>query len=657
MPAEGRASLRKVRIEKWAVPCGILLLAAWIRFSHLEAAHFQIDQAKLIQHAWNLAKSGVFPSHFYALSAGYSNFPLAVHLDALPLLLMDSVYAVIAFHIGMNLLAIGLCWWLAERYWGRNVATLAALILACSPWAILYSRRIWTNSLMPPFVMLWMIACCLAFAERRRRWLILAWASGWWLLQLHAGGVIFLFMTLVWMFVHGRKQDWRYCLAGSAIGILPALPWLYAHAFGPAVLYLERMPYAGGGGIRYHSGPLIEFLTARNLANFFRGGGWERLQEQLSLLQAVEPLWLLAYGGAALWILRVALRGKDRIPERILALWLFAPLLFGFVTNRSYTNVYYLPLLPAPMLAIGIVLAEILKRKRWVAHLMILTLCALCVLNLRSVLVAYEFVRSGLQRGDPQIWADGGGTPLGAQLAMADEVKSWVEAGAVSDVLVLLRPVLLVEHELMAFAFPFHLRQAAHRLLDVSAPHVVYPAEATALLLDENNSALPHAYEGRAEWGATHAPYQLYDLPGGSAPSPHFPLTEQPGYANGLRLLGYDELGCAGHWRLHWTPGLPEGEGDAVHFFVHLLDGEGGALAQRDMRAYDPGHWRAGDHIVTTVDFEQELTGLPIETIRVGLYRFSEGSQTITEGIYALDEQGRPWQYAVDIPFVGECVA
>ena len=633
---------------------GILALGAWIRLSHLSVAHFQIDQAKLIQHAWALAHQGVFPTYFYALSAGYSNFPLTLYLDALPLRLVDSVYAVLVFHIGANLLAAGLCWWFTRRYWGARAAALASFVYVCAPWAILYSRRIWTNSLMPPFVMIWAIACVLTFHERRPRWLALAWAAAWLLLQLHAGGVIFLVITLVLMLWQRQWDGWHYALLGSVAGLLPALPWLYAHLFGPAALYLKRMPYASGGGLRYNPQPLVEFLTASNLAKFYRGLGWEALQARLASLQVAEPFWLLAFGGAAFFILWRA-RRRGRIPERVLALWLFTPLIFGFVSRRSYTLVYYLPLLPAPMIALSVALERLRAQRRWLAGLLTLAVSALCVLNLWAVFVGYDFVANGQQRGDHTLWAAGGGTPLGAQLAIAAAAQASIASGAAAETLVLVRPLLQMEHEMTAAAFHFHLRGQPTRMVDTVRTHRVFPAAAAALLLDENNTALPDAYAGRAEAIATNAPYTLYLLPAGSAPTPQFPLLERPGYANGLRLLGYDALRCDGNWQLHWTPGSPGKGGEHVHFFVHLLDASDEGLGQSDLRTYDYWEWRAGDHIVTAFDFGQELGGLPIETLRVGLYYYSEETKAVGSNISALDELGRPWLYAIDIPFGGAC--
>ena len=184
----------------------------------------------------------------------------------------------------------------------------------------------------------------------------------------------------------------------------------------------------------------------------------------------------------------------------------------------------------------------------------------------------------------------------------------------------------------------------------------------------DHNGGYGEGLEFRGQIG----PYVLYHLPGGAWPVPQYPLAERPEYANGLRLLGYDELGCDGSWQLHWTPpAIPGKEDEHVHFFIHLLNATGERLTQRDLRAYDarawrPGDhtdtsadevwdWRAGDHVVTSIDFGQALNDLPIETIRIGLYYYSDDTESFQGDIYALDELGRPWEYAVDIPYEEKC--
>ena len=232
-----------------------------------------------------------------------------------------------------------------------------------------------------------------------------------------------------------------------------------------------------------------------------------------------------------------------------------------------------------------------------------------------------------------------------------------LEAGEALETILIQYLLSDESHRHLRWPFPYHLRGYDVRVVGFSRPHLMYPERAALYLRNESNLSHNGGYAEEFEFRREVGPYHLYRLPGNVAPAPQILLPERPAYENGQRLLGYDALRCDGNWQLHWTPGPPDKEGEPVHYFVHLLDASGVGLAHSDLRAYDIGDWRAGDHIITTFDFGQELQGLPIKTIRVGLYSYSDEMKSFQEGIYALDEQGRPWEYAVDIPFAGECAA
>ena len=66
----------------WFYLGGIMLIAAALRFSHLEIAHFGLDQSRVAQYVWDLAREGRFRSHYFMLTGGYNNFPLPLYLWA-----------------------------------------------------------------------------------------------------------------------------------------------------------------------------------------------------------------------------------------------------------------------------------------------------------------------------------------------------------------------------------------------------------------------------------------------------------------------------------------------------------------------------------------------------------------------------------------------
>lgn len=649
MAMERLGSLRGGLTWPRLVFVGIFLLAALLRLSHVDIAHFQLDQARIAGYARELAREGVFRTHFFALTGGYDNFPLSIFLYAPPYLLFTQVQALLLWNIALNLAALALCWHFARRYWSWPAAAIATLLLATAPWDAFFASRIWSNTQMPVFVMLWAWGTALAFHEGRRRWWALSWAAAAWLFQLHSSGAIFLISggLLGVMSIRARTFSWRATALGLAAGILPALPWLVALASGATALDAQRIPFLGAGkrDLIYNWGPLADFLAAGQLGRWLRGDGLDALLVHVAPLERLAPAAMAVFALAAAWTLRQALRAPHTAPWRVLAPWLLLPLAFPAVSYNASALIYYLPLLPAPFLALAAGWSALHRRWRGPATALVLAYCAL---NANAVWQSAQFVRAGVARDDAQIWAVGGGAPLSAQVEIAAMAREAIEEGVAAELFVALRPVHGVEYEQMAHAMPFLARGAPTRILNAREPHLVYPAEASLWLIDAQQTDLPPGHEAAVEWGRVTR-YRLYLLPGSAPPQPQMTLPGRAEFANGLRLVGHDAMDCdVGRLRLHWRPGAAGAT--QFHFFNHLLDAQGNLLAQRDIPLWDAAQWQSGDVVVSTVDFGQSLNDLPAGTWRIGLYEYPSLAP-----VNALDEEGRPWRYALDVPLAGLC--
>lgn len=659
---------------------GILLFSFAFRVIQIDTAFFGPEQAWIALDSWKLANLREFPTHMFNTSAGFSQLPLTIYITFIPYLFSDSVYALLIYYILLNVIAIGLCWWFTRRYWGWQAAAIATIVYASMPWAVIFSYFIWANTLLPAFVMIWVLGCSLAYAERRPRWAMLAWGLAWLAVQIHVSAFFLLAITLFLSWRTKVEGSWRYALVGSALALVPFLPWLYAQLTGTAQLGLD-FRWSVGGGLRFNFQRIVEFLTARDLATHFISGGQETLAARLSYMTYLAPIWMLLYGLSLLYLFYELWRGdtKRRSLYLFIASWCVLPLGFSAAAHSTYTIVYLIPLLPIPCIALALLWKRVSERSSHLRLSLAVGILLLSALNLYAMWSVDQFIHNGIREKDPSSHAFIVGSwvyplPLTWQLEIVEEMRTILEAGEVAGIIIMQYALPYESQYALRWPFPYHLRGYDVRTVNLNDQRLIYPEHDSLYLRNEREVSHNGAYSEDLEFLKQVGPYVLYLMPGGSGSAPQFPLTEQPGYANGLRLLGYDELMCDGNWRLHWAPpGAPGKQDEHVHFFIHLLGASGEALAQQDQRAFnarpwipvdhrekdadDAWDWRVNDHVITSFDFGPVMNDLSIETIRVGLYTFSDETLSPVEGIYALDEQGRPWEYAVDIPFEGACSA
>ncbi|MCY4464031.1 MAG: glycosyltransferase family 39 protein [Chloroflexi bacterium] len=643
----------------WGIPSaffvGIFIIAAVLRLIHVDIAHFWYDQARAAQYAWDIAREGFFHSHQYRLSGGYLNFPLSAYLLAPAYLLSTHIYALILWNIALNLAALILCWFFARRYWGWQAAVVATLLLATAPWDVFYAHRLWSNTLMPFFVMLWAISSAFAFHERRTRWWAPSWVAALWLLQLHPSGIIFPASSALLSgaaILRDRRYAWPWAALGLVLGILPAIPWLAAHIGGSASLTEELLPFVSDykSGFFYNWKILVDFLVGLDLADRFQGPGLEQLRAQTSALNSLAPVAMLAVASATAFVLWKAIRSPNRRLYRVLVLWLLLPLIFpAVVWQNEQKMVYLLPVLPAPFFAIAAACCAMPLRWRRLAFGLVAVYCAL---NVQTIWHSVDFVRNGLAMNDPRIWTVESSPPLSSPLRIAEAARSAIQRGDADEVIVLLRPVYELQHEFLVRAMPLFVHDLSVRYLNLHDSNYVFPARDSLLLVDMRNTDLPSVYSAADEL-ARSTQYRLFRLQADAGQAPQISLPHRPAYENGLRLLGYDPPKCEGLLRMYWTPGPPSADGSVLIMFGYVLDENANLLAQHDHPIIPPRYWRNGDQVRTDINLGQPIGDLPARTIGVGLYSWR--TYPLPDPIWALDESGSPSLRSVEIPIDRGC--
>lgn len=205
----------------------ILAVGAWLRFQHLGAIEYNVDQAYPIWQAIRTLRDGALPLVGQGTSVLFANPPLTGYLYIPVMALFRAPIAAYVFTLILNTFAIWLAYRALERLLGPRAALVGAALFAVNPWIIEDSRRTWVQALAPFFVCLifWALAPVLtrqtAHPGRRMLIALVAFAlfAHSYLLAYALGAPV-----AVLLLIFRRRVPWRAVIAGGAVfAVLMAL--------------------------------------------------------------------------------------------------------------------------------------------------------------------------------------------------------------------------------------------------------------------------------------------------------------------------------------------------------------------------------------------------------------------------------------------------
>ncbi len=626
----------------------ILLVAAVVRMGWPGLTEFKADEGRLLTAALTMS-DGHFAWRGISSSVGFPNAPMSVWLYSIPLFIRQHPYAATLFTGLLSVVAVGLTYWLARRYWGARAAVAAALLLAASPWAILFSRKIWAQNLLPAFVVGWAIGAALAYVDGRRPYLILHFVCLAVAAQIHPAALGLVPATLIYLIVFRRRVDWRYLIVGGLLAALTAAPFLW---------YLWGR-WRAEGGLPFSTGQSSAQLSPDSLRatlEIVSGQGYRGLAGDAFaglpgewLVQAAALAVALAGVGVAGWLVA---RRWDEPASRVAFIglvWLLSPVIF-FAWHRTPVYIhYFIASLPAACLLAGMAfdrgseaLRPAARRVAWGA-LLLLAVAQLAGWGGMMTAIAANPLAGGF------------GAPLAVKLPAADRARALARETGAAEILVAGDGANPEQED-----FPAEFRALLHgeplRYVNLNR-EAVFPAAPAVVLLgldaDDGPSSTRPLYlaaGGEPETfpvPGTALAYATLALPPAAQPAPGVSLEPEPLLANFARFYGFNPLrpidgGVV--WDVFWRPADQPDAAD-YHLFNHLLDGGGNRVAQADGAAFGSEQWRAGDVVISR--FLLPVDGLPDGplTMRVGMYRFPS-----LAAVPVLDEAANPAGDAVELP-------
>ena len=357
------------------VLAGIVAVAAATRFSWLDLMEFKGDEAqacRLALHVLGFSEPGVgrfFPTEGLISSIGVPNPPLFVYLVSLPLLIVRSPLAAVTAIAAANVTAVGLCYVVGKRCFSRFVGLAGAALWSLAPWAIVFSRKIWAQDLLPICTTLFALELHALLVRRKPSavfWLLALLAIA---TQLHFSAWVLAPVVAASLWLGRDIVERRFVGLGIVFAAVLYLPFLVDHA--------GAIVHASHHKATTHAPDLLARFEAAFRFTLAIVGG-----DTMSILLGrqsplARPLSIVAGTAALLGIVLAARSARDPAVRRLRLLflcWYLLPLtLLTLVPVHDYIH-YFIVITPLPFLGLAHV-AEMIVRRRAAAGLLALACC------------------------------------------------------------------------------------------------------------------------------------------------------------------------------------------------------------------------------------------------------------------------------------------
>ncbi len=204
----------------------IFLLAAAFRITNLDLIEFKTDEAVNLLLASRPLFGYGFPPGGTVSSIGVLNPPLFNYI-IFPLTAISLDPKFISFFIGLtNSLAVAFLFLIIKRYYGLSIALISTILLSLSPWAIIYSRKIWMQDLLIPFFLPVFYSVHKLVIEKKAIYWLPYSIFSLILIQLHPISFVFISILTIFILFQKVKLNLRYIILGLFIGLIPLIPYL-----------------------------------------------------------------------------------------------------------------------------------------------------------------------------------------------------------------------------------------------------------------------------------------------------------------------------------------------------------------------------------------------------------------------------------------------
>jgi len=392
----------------------LIFVAALIRLFLISSSRFTGDEALFYQAAVQIHDGTLFPLLGPAVTGGAARHPgpLFYYLMAISQFFSRTPEAANAEVAILGAFSVGFVWAGVRALLGFFPAIIAALLMAFSPWSILYSDRIWNANVIIFLVSVAFWAAVKVYQTPQSRWIALLIAISGIMPQFHLSVPVVWLSLIVMVAPRWRQWNWKWAITGVVVGLLGYIPYLeyeLQSGFGNLrALQAENIHYSGD--IQSYEAVLyaFRFLTLDTTYHELMGywGGLSDASSFHALLGSpIRPFHILRFfalvssGVLAALVYFFAFRDRKYLGIFWRAFWvgMVADIALMTLTRKPFYPHYLTPMLPfffALVAALAHKMQTNIKLRRWCIAL----ICIFCAGGLEaSVSVSRNLdLRNGL---------------------------------------------------------------------------------------------------------------------------------------------------------------------------------------------------------------------------------------------------------------------
>ncbi len=362
-PARGIARRESWRGSNlaWLLFSLVVLVAAFFRLASLNLAEFKGDEAGTSFVLAALIRHGQVPLVGPPLTTGGKAGPVFYYILAFPFLISSDPVVASAFVAILNVVGIAFTYKFAREFFSERVALIATALAAVSPFAILFSRKIWNPDLVFPFTVI-LLYCLYSFVIKRKpKYLVPIFALYAVILQIHPITLFLAPVILLFLCKFRSGIQLKYLTIGVGLFLLLFSPFIYGQAvnnFGEAGRFASALGDFQFNHVNLNVIGLLSADTSGTGFDYILGSSMPAFASSIGNANnyfVVENICL--YLGFALVLLRSTTKPfGENAKYSILLAWMTIPtliLLFFDPTFGLYTH-YLVMFYPANFLMVAL---------------------------------------------------------------------------------------------------------------------------------------------------------------------------------------------------------------------------------------------------------------------------------------------------------------